>query len=40
MPAEMSEAFSSAVLDYVQNPDDLDAVLENLDSVQESAYAD
>ncbi len=38
MPAEMNEAFWGGVLDYVQNPADLDSILENLDSVQESAY--
>lgn len=38
MPAEMNEAFLGAMLQYVQNPGDLDSILENLDSVQESAY--
>ncbi|HEY9409863.1 MAG TPA: ABC transporter substrate-binding protein [Jiangellaceae bacterium] len=38
MPAEMNRAFFTAVLDFVKNPDDLDNILENLDSVQESAY--
>lgn len=38
MPAEMNRAFFTGVLDYVKNPDDLDSILENLDSVQESAY--
>lgn len=37
-PAEMNEAFFEGILNYVQNPDDLDSVLEELDSVQESAY--
>lgn len=40
MPAEMSEAFLGAVLEYVQNPGNLDSILENLDGVQESAYGD
>src|SRR5674476_815834 len=40
MPAEMSEAFMGAVLEYVQNPGNLDSILENLDGVQESAYGD
>lgn len=38
MPTEMNDAFFGAILDYVQNPDDLDSILENLDTVQESAY--
>ncbi|MGH8774796.1 MAG: ABC transporter substrate-binding protein [Jiangellaceae bacterium] len=38
MPAEMNRGFFTAVLEYVQNPDNLDSVLEELDSVQESAY--
>jgi alpha-glucoside transport system substrate-binding protein len=37
-PSEMNEAFFEAILNYVQNPDDLDSILEELDSVQESAY--
>jgi hypothetical protein len=38
MPTAMNEAFWSAILDYVQNPDNLDSILEELDSVQERAY--
>jgi alpha-glucoside transport system substrate-binding protein len=38
MPAEMTAAFNESILDYVQNPDNLDSVLQNLDSVQQSAY--
>jgi alpha-glucoside transport system substrate-binding protein len=38
MPAEMNEAFFGGILDFVQNPENLDSVLEELDSVQESAY--
>jgi alpha-glucoside transport system substrate-binding protein len=38
MPTEMNAAFWSAVLDYVQNPDNLDSILENLDAVQEDSY--
>lgn len=38
MPSQMNEAFWGAVLDYVQNPGDLDTILGELDSVQESAY--
>jgi alpha-glucoside transport system substrate-binding protein len=37
-PAEMNEAFFEGILNYVQDPDSLDSVLEELDSVQESAY--
>lgn len=40
MPAEMNRAFFDGVLQYMQNPDDLDSVLENLDGVQETAYAE
>jgi alpha-glucoside transport system substrate-binding protein len=39
MPAQMTSAFYSAVLDYVQNPSSLDSILSNLDSVQTSAYS-
>ena len=38
MPAEMVEGFYTAILDYIRNPDSLDAVLEEADSVRESAY--
>jgi alpha-glucoside transport system substrate-binding protein len=38
MPTDMNEAFWSAILDYVQNPDNLDSILEELDSVQQRAY--
>lgn len=38
MPAEMNNAFFGAILDSVQNPDNLDSILEELDGVQESAY--
>ena len=38
MPAQMQEAFWGAVLDYVQNPDNLDSILEDLDAVQAEAY--
>jgi alpha-glucoside transport system substrate-binding protein len=38
MPAEMTAAFNKSILDYVQNTDNLDSILENLDSVQQSAY--
>ncbi len=38
MPGAMSEAFWKAVLRYVQNPDQLDAILADLDQVQKDAY--
>lgn len=38
MPAQMSRAFFGAILDYVQNPDNLDQILEELDAVQAEAY--
>jgi len=38
MPAAMNSAFWTAILDFVKDPGQLDAVLTNLDSVQTSAY--
>jgi alpha-glucoside transport system substrate-binding protein len=38
MPSEMNEAFFGAILDYVQDPSSLDSVLQDLDTVQQSAY--
>ena len=40
MPAEMDAAFRAAILDYVQNPENLDSILADLDETQTSAYAD
>ena len=40
MPAAMNEAFFGAVLDYVQDPDSLDSILSELDTVQQEAYAE
>ena len=40
MPAAMNEAFWGAVLDYVQNPDNLSTILTELDGVQAEAYAE
>jgi alpha-glucoside transport system substrate-binding protein len=37
-PAEMGAAFLSAIVDGVQNPDNLDSILADLDEVQASAY--
>jgi alpha-glucoside transport system substrate-binding protein len=39
MPEAMNNAFWQAVLNYVQNPQDLDNILQNLDSVQKDAYS-
>jgi alpha-glucoside transport system substrate-binding protein len=38
MPQAMTEAFYKGVLDYVQNPGNLDSILVNLDKVQADAY--
>jgi alpha-glucoside transport system substrate-binding protein len=40
MPTEMNAAFTSAILDYVADPDSLDAILASLDQVQDKAYAE
>ncbi len=40
MPAEMEAAFRKAILDYVQNPGNLDSILTDLDTTQQTAYAD
>lgn len=39
MPSAMNEAFWKAVLDYVQNPGDLDNILAGLDEVRADAYS-
>jgi len=38
MPEAMNNAFWTATLEYTQSPGNLDSILANLDSVQESAY--
>lgn len=38
MPDAMNTAFYKAVLDYIQNPGNLDSILANLDKVQADAY--
>ena len=38
MPVAMNDSFWKAILDYVKDPSQLDAILANLDSVQTSAY--
>jgi alpha-glucoside transport system substrate-binding protein len=40
MPASMNDAFFGAILEYVQNPDNLDSILEDLDAAQAEAYAE
>ncbi|HEX7003282.1 MAG TPA: ABC transporter substrate-binding protein [Trueperaceae bacterium] len=39
MPEAMNNAFWEAILEFIQNPSGLDGILENLDSVQQDAYA-
>jgi alpha-glucoside transport system substrate-binding protein len=38
MPEAMNNAFWKAILDYVNNPSNLDSILANLDKVQSEAY--
>ncbi len=38
MPDAMNTAFWKAILDYVQNPNNLDSILEELDSIRQSSY--
>ena len=38
MPAGVQEAFLGGILEFVQNPDQLDGVLQNIESVAEGAY--
>jgi alpha-glucoside transport system substrate-binding protein len=38
MPSQMTNAFYQAVLNYIQNPADLNSILQNLDNTQKSAY--
>jgi alpha-glucoside transport system substrate-binding protein len=38
MPADMQRAFWKSLLDYTNDPSQLDAILTNLDTVQASAY--
>ena len=40
MPAEMEAAFRTGILDYVQNPGNLDSILDTLETTRESAYAE
>jgi alpha-glucoside transport system substrate-binding protein len=38
MPTAMTNAFYKAVLNYIQDPTSLNSILQNLDSVQKTAY--
>ena len=38
MPEAMNNAFWKGILDFVQNPSDVDSVLQGLDSTQKDAY--
>jgi alpha-glucoside transport system substrate-binding protein len=38
MPASLNDAFFKAVGQYLQNPDQLDSILQGLDEAQQSAY--
>lgn len=38
MPAELNQQFFSSVMDYVQNPGNLDQILQELDRVRQEAY--
>lgn len=38
MPAAVNEAFWAGTLEYVQSPDQLDAILQNIEAVAEDAY--
>jgi alpha-glucoside transport system substrate-binding protein len=38
MPDAMQQAFLKSVLDFVQNPDNLDNILNQLDTVRKDAY--
>jgi len=38
MPSAMNQAFWSAVMDYVQNPQKLDSILEKLDKIRKDVY--
>jgi alpha-glucoside transport system substrate-binding protein len=38
MPADMQHAFWKSLLDYTNDPSQLDSILQNLDSVQASSY--
>ena len=39
MPTPMQTAFYTGILNFIQDPTSLDSILQNLDSVQQSAYS-
>jgi alpha-glucoside transport system substrate-binding protein len=39
MPQQMNAAFYKAVLNYIQTPSSLDSILQNLDTIQKTAYS-
>lgn len=39
MPAEVQNAFWEGLLEYIQNPNQLDQILQNIENVAEEAYA-
>ena len=39
MPSQMNQAFWTAILNYVKNPNDLDSILKHLDDVRSQAYS-
>ena len=39
MPTEMQNEFYKGLVNYIQHPDQLDSILQHLDSVQSSAYS-
>ncbi|HSK48296.1 MAG TPA: carbohydrate ABC transporter substrate-binding protein, partial [Coriobacteriia bacterium] len=38
MPAEVQQAFFGGIIDYVQNPDQLDEILQEIESTAADAY--
>ena len=38
MPGDVNQAFWAGTLDFVQNPDNLDSILENIENIAQSAY--
>jgi alpha-glucoside transport system substrate-binding protein len=40
MPNAMNDAFFGAIMDFTQNPGNLDSILQRLDQVQQDAYAE
>jgi hypothetical protein len=38
MPTDMQKAYRKSILDYTNDPSQLDAILQSLDQIQASAY--